>query len=71
MRQNNGAADLLVGMAAVDAELDVDFDGLVKLGGSGLYAKAKRLVDIVKFGSVDLLEAVDIFLPCFIGFPPC
>ena len=34
--QDDGAADLLVGVTGVDAQLDVQLDGLVELGGSGL-----------------------------------
>ena len=34
--QNDGAADLLVSVTGVNAQLDVQLDGLVELGGSGL-----------------------------------
>ena len=60
--QDDGAADLLVSVAGVDAELDVDLDGLVELGGSGLHDERKGVGDFILHGAVDLLRAVLIFL---------
>ena len=60
--QDDGAADLLVSVAGVDAELDVDLDGLVELGGGGLHDERKGVGDFILHGAVDLLRAVLIFL---------
>ena len=46
--QNDGAADLLVGMTAVNAQLHVNLDGLVELGGAGLDAQVESLVDVIE-----------------------
>ena len=35
VRQGDGAADVLVGLAGIDAEAEVNLDGLVELGGGG------------------------------------
>ena len=42
--QHDGAADLLVGVTGVDAELDVQLDGLVELGAAGLANELKGLL---------------------------
>ncbi len=43
MGQRQGAAQLLVGVADVDAEQDVDLDRLVELGARGLFDQLDRL----------------------------
>ena len=62
VRQHNSAADLLVSVAAVNAQADVQLNGLVKLGLCGLAAEGQRLLRVVNFGTVDQLSAFGIFL---------
>ncbi len=45
--QHDGAADLLVGVTGVDAELHVQLDGLVELGAAGLADELKGLLRVV------------------------
>ena len=59
--QNDGTADLLVSVTGVNAELDVDLDGLVKLGGGGLDNEAHGLGNVILNAAVDQLSAVGIF----------
>ena len=61
VRENDGAADLLVSVTGVDAELDVGFDGLVELGGGGLHDQIHGLVDVVLRAAIIQLAAVLIF----------
>ena len=62
--QNDGAADLLVSVTGVDAELDVDFDGLVELGGGGLHDQIHGLGDVVLRAAVDTASLLSLyFLP--------
>ena len=42
--QNDSAADLLVSVTAVNAQTDVQLDGLIELGGSGLASQLQSLV---------------------------
>ena len=46
--QNDSAADLLVSVAAVNAQADVQLNGLVELGGSGLASQLQSLVHVVQ-----------------------
>ena len=48
-------------MTGVNAELDVDLNSLVKLGGGGLDNKAHGLGNVVLNAAVDQLSAVGIF----------
>ena len=61
VRENDRAADLLVSVTGVNAELDVDFNSLVELGGSGLYNKIHSSGNFVLRGAVDQFRAVLIF----------
>ena len=63
--QDDRAADLLVGVAGVDAQTDVDLHGLVELGDLGLHGQIHRLVDVIEFAVFDKLAAVGIFLTMF------
>ena len=48
-------------MTGVDAELDVDFNGLIELGGSGLYNKIHGSGNFVLRSAVDQFRVVLIF----------
>ena len=52
--QRHRAADLLVGLAGVDAEAEVGLDGLVELGGLDLLGEANRLERRVEALLLDL-----------------
>mgnify|MGYP007102605709 CR=1 FL=1 len=60
--EDDGAADLLVSVAGVNAQLHMELNGLVELGGSGLDQQLHGLVGIVQSVLVDLLGALLIFL---------
>ena len=60
--QDDGAADLLVGVTGVDAELDVDFHGLIEFCRSGLAHQGKGVGNVILYGAVDLLRTIFIFL---------
>ena len=45
--QNDSAADLLVSVTAVNAQTDVQLNGLVELGRSGLASQLQSLVHII------------------------
>ena len=62
VRQNHGAADLLVGVAGVYAQADRGFDGLVKLGLGGGEHRLNAFAGIVKLLLFDQLYAVLILL---------
>ena len=68
MRQHNGAADLLVGVAAVNAQAHMQLNGLVELGLGGLAAEVQGLVGLVELGAVDQLGAVDVVFTVFHNF---
>ena len=65
MRQHDRAADLLVGMARIDAQTDGDLDRLVELALGGLLRERHRLGRVVELGAVEQLGAVLIFLTVF------
>ena len=58
--QHDGAADLLVGVAAVDAELHVQLDGLVELGLAGVDDQLEGLLGIIQGLLIDELSALFI-----------
>ena len=60
--QRDGAADVLVGLARVDAQAEVDLDGLVELGGRELLGQGDGLEGGVELGAVDLRRAGAITL---------
>ena len=60
--QHDGATDLLIGVTGVNAQLHVQLDGLVELGGSGLAYQLQTLLGIVQGPTVDLLCTVFILL---------
>src|SRR5262249_33361421 len=62
LRQRQGAAQLLLGVAYVDAEPDVDLDRLVELGTGGLLDQVDRLGRRVGLGPVDLLVGLSVAL---------
>ena len=69
--QDDSAADLLVSVAAINAQTDVQLDGLVELGGSGLASQLQSLVHIVQLSRIDLLCSVDIVLAMFHCISSC
>ena len=68
--QNNSAADLLISMAAVNAKADMQLNGLVELGLSGLAAQLQGFLGLVGLGTVDQLSAVDIMFTVIHYFIP-
>src|SRR5699024_3980359 len=56
--QHDGAADLLVGVAGVHAQLHVELHGLIELGGGGLDDQIHGLRGVIQVRLVDLLCAV-------------
>lgn len=63
MGQYDGTADLLVGVTGVNAQLHVQFDGLVELCGSGFANQRQTIGSLIEGVPVDLLGTVFIFLP--------
>ena len=63
--QHYRAADLLVGMAGVDAQTHMDLNGLVKLGLGGLTYQRAGLFQVVQLVGVYDLLAICIFLTVF------
>jgi hypothetical protein len=53
-RHHDRAANDLVGLLGVDAELDGDVDRLVELGGRALLDERERVVERIELGAVDL-----------------
>ena len=49
-------------MPGVNAETDVDLDGLIEFRGSGLADKTQSIRGIILYGAVDLLRTLFIFL---------
>ncbi|EJX03168.1 hypothetical protein EVA_08727 [gut metagenome] len=71
MGQDNCTADLLVSVTAVNAQTDVQLDGLIKLSLSGLAADVQSLIAVIQLGTVDQLSAVNVVLTVFhYSFPP-
>ena len=68
MGQHDGAADLLVSVTAVNAQADMQLDGLVELSLGGLAAQGQSLLGLIQFGAVDQLGAVDVMLAVFHSF---
>ena len=60
--QNDGAANLLIGVTGINAQTDGDLDGLVELGLGGLLYQRNGLFGIIQLGTIDQLDAVAIFL---------
>ncbi len=60
--QRQGAAQLLVGVADVDAEQDVHLDGLVELGAGGLLDQRDRLGGRVGAVALDLVVLLAVSL---------
>ncbi len=58
--QDDGAADLLIGVTGVNAQLDMEFDRLVKLGLRRVDDKAERVGCIILLCSVNELCALFI-----------
>ena len=66
--QDDRAADLLVGMAGIDAQADMDLDGLIELRFCNLDNRGQRFV-CVKLGSGIIgLDAVRILFSVFHNF---
>ena len=65
MGQNDRAANLLIGVTAVNAQLHMHFHRLVKLGLAGFDGDIQRFVHIIESCAVEQLGAVDIFLTVF------
>ena len=70
MRQNHGAADLLVSVAGVNTQADGDFDSLVELGLTGLEHQIDGLFGVILLQMVDQLNAVVILLAVFHSIIP-
>ncbi len=74
VRQRERAAELLVGVTDVDAEPDVDLDGLVEAGAGGLLEQRDGLGRLVVMVAVDLLVGGAEPLASLVGhgssFPP-
>ena len=60
VRKNDGAADLLISVTGVNAELDMNFDSLVELCLRGLDDQIHGVGDFVLHAAVDQLRAVDV-----------
>ena len=60
VRKNDRAADLLVSVTGVNAELDMNFDSLVELCLRGLDDQIHGVGDFVLHAAVDQLRAVDV-----------
>jgi hypothetical protein len=71
VREDDGAADHLVRLARVDAELQRDLDRGVELLRPGLPGEADGLVRAVELARLDLLggRAVNLGLLCHVLFP--
>ena len=69
MGQHDGAADLLVGVAGIDAQADGDLQGLVELRLGGLQRQRDGLFGLVVV-LLDQLDAVLIFLTMLHGSLP-
>ena len=65
VRKNDSASDLLVGVAGVNTQADVDFDSLIELCRCSLNGYVKSLVGLIKGGSVNELGALVVFLTVF------
>ena len=63
--QDDSAANLLVSVAAVNAQTDMQLNGLVELSGSGLAAQLQGFGGIVSLIVLDQLSSVDILLAVF------
>ena len=63
--KNDRTANLLVSVTTVNAQLDMNLNGFVKLGGSGLDDEIKSLIGIVQLQTVNGLCGVNIFLSVF------
>ena len=63
--KNNCASNLLVSVTGVNAETNVNFDGLVKLSLSSLASEVKSFIAFVELVSVNKLCAFNIFLTVF------
>jgi len=62
VRQRQGPAQLFVRVADVDAEQDVDLDGLVELGAGGLLEQPDRLGRRVGAVALDFLVLLAVSL---------
>ena len=62
MGQDQRTADLLVGVPGVNAQLDMDLDGLVKLGFGGLKHDIDSFVYIVKLCAIVKFSAFCVIL---------
>ena len=69
--QDHSAADLLVSVAAVNTQTDMQLNGLVKLGGGSLAGKLQRLGGLINLAALNELGSIRIFLTVFhCGVPP-
>ena len=60
--QHDGAADLLVSVTGVHAQLHMQLNGLVELGAGSLADQRHAVSSLVQHGLVDLLGTFLIFL---------
>ena len=65
MRQNHGAANLLIGVLRIDAETDVQFDRLVELCRRSLLHEFHGLSDTVELSVFQKLRGILVFLAVF------
>ncbi len=69
--QNHGAANLLVSVTGVNAQLDVQFHGLIKFCGSALHNQIQGFAGIILNGAVNQLGALLIlFASKQFNYPP-
>ena len=72
VRQNYRTTNLLVSVTGVNTQTDVSFDCLVELSLAGRNDDVQPLSGIIQLGTVDSLEAFNIFLTMLHNFfPPC
>ena len=73
MRQNHGAADLLVSVLGVDAQTERYVDGAVEFRDNGLLHQFHSLFRGIELVGVDQLGSVDVLFTMLahVMIPPC
>ena len=62
--KRNRAANHLVGLLRVNAEVHRDFDGFVELRIGALFHELHRFVDHIELGALDAFASLDDALTC-------
>src|SRR5262249_33072835 len=65
--KGDGAADLLVGFLGVHTEPDVELDGLIELGRSGLFQEPDRFGQGIDLGPIDRLQVLAMPFTCLLS----